>query len=80
MITRQWDSGWPLGPKLYMARRVFKCDVLRILLSDRHKIWSEHTLGIKECVLEAHDIPRHGSGDPLRGRFGHMIEFLGFND
>ena len=43
-----WDSGWPLGPKLSMARRAFNCDVLRIILSEFHKGQEKHTLGIKE--------------------------------
>ena len=30
----EWDSGWPLGPNIYMASRAFKRDVLGILLSD----------------------------------------------
>ena len=48
----EWDSGRPLGPKLSMASRVFKRDVLRILTSDLDKGQEEHTLGIKErsCV------------------------------
>ena len=54
--------------------------MLRILLSDHHQIWLEHTLGIKEGCPEARDIPRHGSGDPLMDRFGHMIEFLDLHD
>ena len=42
------DSGWSLGPNIYMARRAFKCDVLRILMSDFHEGHEKHTLGIKE--------------------------------
>ena len=38
------------------------------------------TLQVSGKVLpEAQDIPRHGSGDPLRDRFGHMIEYDGFD-
>ena len=45
-----WDSGLPLGPNILC--RVFKCDVLRILMSDFDKGQEKHTLGIKErsCV------------------------------
>ena len=47
-----WDSGWPLGPKLCMERRLPTRDVLRILTSDFDKGKEKHTLGIKErfCV------------------------------
>ena len=46
------DSEWPLGPKLSMVRRVFKCDVLKILLSDFDDGLKEHTSCTKErsCV------------------------------
>ena len=44
----EWDSGWPLGPKLCVASRVFKRDVLRILLSDFDEGSKETSLGIKE--------------------------------
>ena len=44
----EWDSGWPLGPRLCVASQVFECDVLRILVSDFDKGQEEHTLGIKE--------------------------------
>ena len=33
----------------------------------------------RKVVLEAQDIPHHGSGDPLKNRFGHMIEYDGFD-
>ena len=33
----EWESGMPLGAKLSVARRVFECDVLRILLSELHE-------------------------------------------
>ena len=33
----EWDSGLPLGPNIYVARRVLDCDVLRILISDFDK-------------------------------------------
>ena len=48
----EWESGCPLGPKLCMASRVFKRDVLRILMSDLDDGQEKHTLGIKErsCV------------------------------
>ena len=48
----EWDSGWPLGPKLCVASQVFKRDVLRILASDFDKGQEKHTSGIKErsCV------------------------------
>ena len=32
-----------------------------------------------KVLSEAQDIPRHGSGDPLKNRFGHMIEYDGFD-
>ena len=44
----EWESGMPLGAKLSMARRVFKCDVLRIPLSEFHEGLEEHTLGTNE--------------------------------
>ena len=38
-----------------------------------------NTLGVsRKVVLEAHDIPRRGSGDPLMDRSGRMIDFLIF--
>ena len=43
-----WDSGLLLGPNRYMASRVFKRDVLRILMSDLDDGQENHTLGIKE--------------------------------
>ena len=46
MVT--WDSGWPLGPNICVASRVFKRDVLRILLSDFDEGSKETSLGIKE--------------------------------
>ena len=37
--------------------------------------FSGNTPQVSGKVLpEAQDIPRHGSGDPLKDRFGHMIE------
>ena len=44
----EWKSGMPLGANLFMARRVFKCDVLRILPSYLHEGQELHTFGIKE--------------------------------
>ena len=44
----EWESGMLFEAKLCMARRVFKCDVLRILLSELHEGQEEHTLGTKE--------------------------------
>ena len=44
----EWDSGWPLGPKLCVASQVFKRDVLRILLSDFDEGSKQTSLGIKE--------------------------------
>ena len=39
-----------------------------------------YILGVsRKVVLEAQDIPRHGSGDPLENRFGHMMDFLDFH-
>ena len=43
----EWESGRPLGAKLFMAERVFKCDVLRILMSDLDKSQEQTSLGIK---------------------------------
>ena len=34
----------------------------------------------RKVVLEAHDIPRDGSGDQLENRSRHMIEFDGLYD
>ena len=33
----------------------------------------------RKVVLEAHDIPRRGSGDPLQDRFGRMMDFIEFH-
>ena len=33
----------------------------------------------RKVVLEAHDIPRHGSGDPLKDRFRHTTRFHEFH-
>ena len=30
-----------------------------------YELWSEHTLAINNILLEAHDIPHHGSGNLL---------------
>ena len=43
----EWESGRPLGAKLFMAERVFNCDVLRILLSEFDKGQEQTSLGIK---------------------------------
>ena len=43
----EWESGRPLGAKLFMAERVLKCDVLRILMSDLDKSQEQTSLGIK---------------------------------
>ena len=42
-----------LKAKLFMARRCFKYNVLRILLSDLDEIQEKHTSGINErsCVI-----------------------------
>ena len=34
----------------------------------------------RKVVLEAHDIPRDGSGDLLKNRFRHVIDFLELYD
>ena len=34
----------------------------------------------RKVFPEAQDIPRHGSGDLLKDRFGHMMEFEEFHD
>ena len=49
----EWDSGWPLGPRLCVASRVFKRDVLRILTSDLDVGLEKHTFGVKErsCAI-----------------------------
>ena len=46
MVTGK--KGRPLRANIFVARRVFKCDVLRILLSDFHKSQDVTSLGIKE--------------------------------
>ena len=46
-----WESN------IFLARRAFKRDELRILLSDRHEVLREHTLGIRESSARS-------SGDP----------------
>ena len=57
---------------------VAKCHVQHIEESASHPL--PLLEGEPQVVLEAHDIPRRGSGDPLENRFGHMIEFLEFHD
>ena len=49
---RQWVQQPPWGPKLFMATRAFKHDVLRILTSDLDAPLRKHSLGIKvrSCV------------------------------
>ena len=50
----EWESGMPLGPKLFVARQVFKRDVLRILMSDLDKSQEQTSLGIKvSCCASA---------------------------
>ena len=46
------ERSWPLRPKLSMASRAFKCDVLRILTSDLDKNANLASLGSKDrsCV------------------------------
>ena len=34
----------------------------------------------RKVVLEAQDIPRHGSGDRLENRFGHTMNIYGYHD
>ena len=41
-------KGRHLEANIFMARRVFKRDVLRILLSEFHAPLEKHSLGIKE--------------------------------
>ena len=43
----------PLGSKLFMARRCFKCNVLRIILSEFDEDLKEPSLGVEErsCVI-----------------------------
>ena len=50
MVSWEYDSH--LGAKLFMAREVFFCDVLRILLSEFDEAQNKPSLGIKErsCV------------------------------
>ena len=42
-----WEYGSHLGAKLFMARRCFKCNVLRILLSEFEEGPKQTSLGIK---------------------------------
>ena len=51
----EWESGMPLGPKLCVASRAFKRDVLRIHLSDLDKGLEEHSLGVEQrsCAIAA---------------------------
>ena len=48
-----WEFGMPIGPKLCVAREVFFCDVLRILLSEFDEDPKEPSLDIEErsCVI-----------------------------
>ena len=57
VIMRPGKEQARLGSKLFMVRRAFKRDVLRIQPSDRHEILREHTRHIRESF------PR-SSGDP----------------
>ena len=45
MVTGK--KGRPLRANIFMAERVFKCDVLRILLSEFDKGQEQTSLGIK---------------------------------
>ena len=60
--------------KLFMTNWVFNIELLRLHRSDRDKILNKHNRGIKQSCPEAHDIPRHGSGDLLRDRFCSLEE------
>ena len=42
-----WEKSRPLRANIFMAERVFKCDVLRILLSEFDKGQEQTSLGIK---------------------------------
>ena len=44
----EWEFGMPLGATLCVAKTVFECDVLGILLSEFHEWLEENTLGIQE--------------------------------
>ena len=48
------------GAKLFMANGVFKLELLRLHKSEKVS---------RKVVLEAHDIPRHRSGDLPKNRF-----------
>ena len=43
-----WECGCPLGARLFMARAVFFCFVLRILLSEFDEDPNKPSLGITE--------------------------------
>ena len=43
----------PLEARLCMATQVFKCDVLRIHLSELNETQERHSLGIKESFYQA---------------------------
>ena len=47
------EKGRPLKAQLFMARRSFKCNVLRILLSEFDEDIKEPSLGVEErsCVI-----------------------------
>ena len=49
----EWEYGPPLGAKLFVARRCFKCNVLRILTSEFDEDQKQTSLGIEErsCVI-----------------------------
>ena len=48
VIMVEWESGMPLGARLFGATACFKRDVLRIEPSDLHKNSKQTSLGIKD--------------------------------
>ena len=70
MVTGK--KGRPLRANIFVARRVFKCDVLRILLSDFDKSQEEPSLGIKvSCCASGMSVVIMGAEHSRRkGRAG----------
>ena len=65
------DYVWQVGPSTVM----YSGSALLVVTS-----FSGNQLQVsRKVVLEAHDIPRHGSGDPLEDRFRHTTRFHEFH-
>ena len=66
-----WEYGSHLGAKVFMAREVFFCDVLRILLSEFDEGHKQTSLGIKaSCCVSGMSVVIMGVEHSLRTDLG----------